>query len=862
MELIDAIKCALDGDAILFLGAGFSIGGKNKNNVELPSASKLSEIICKDMEIEVTDELTIASERYIRDIHKGKGLEKLIDLLKNNLTCLSTDKIQDTVIGLNWKRIYTTNYDDIVEVSSEKQGIKRKKITATIKKYSTNNLRGAIIHINGFIRNISSEKFYEEFKITDESYLRNGFFDTKWKTQFEGDIRNTGAIVFIGYSLKYDLELQKVLYSLKVSDKCIFVDISGLNDSQKYKISTFGTLYEGGAIGLAKEIEEVSKTYVGRNALDNLQGVKKISLNDYEEITFGTKEVLNLLDKGDYQRKLLRSIKKYYVRRDDIYETVLRILNDFSICILHSNFGNGKTITLEYLASELVEKFNVYILRESDYIQDDIRIICEDKSRINILLIDDYGMHLDVFKELRGEFPHNLRIIATARTSINDNLVYELTERLGYRHDSIFNYEIEELSKKDKKELIELLNKYHLWGKYARCNYSEKYKIINVKYKNRMSNIFYMLLDSGVIEEKIKDILDVAIKNKTVKKFIIAQTINIICKFKLQFHQLVSLTNINILALKDSCKDNKIREIYDVDKEIVSFKSAILAQYIIKKGNYKNEIRDTIIEIYKNAEKQDNKKYYLLKKLIISRSNIIEIFTGNNDDKNELETRIADFYEQIMNESQVEKNPFFWLQYAITMLNLGYYPRAKLYFDNAYSYAEELESFDCFQLNTHKARFLLEYKMKVDKSKNNAYKEFSEAHKMLVNNKDNRTKLSYVLKQVGLYYEYYQEFYESFEYDERIKFIVCLEEIKDKFIEYFNSINNNGKIEYPVKVAYKEYRQIFISLELYEKLLDIDLLYNSKLKEGDRMKVKSTILHKNIQITNDNKNRKKIELKK
>ena len=46
-----------------------------------------------------------------------------------------------------------------------------------------------------------------------------------------------------------------------------------------------------------------------------------------------------------------------------------------------------------------------------------------------------------------------------------------------------------------------------------------------------------------------------------------------------------------------------------------------------------------------------------------------------------------------------------------------------------------------------------------------------------------------------------------------------------------------AKIEYWVKVAYREYRKILINLELYNELLDIDLLYNSKLRKGDRMRV-------------------------
>lgn len=116
IELGTAIRHALDGNAILFLGAGFSIGrGANKINETLPNASKLSFQMC--------DEL---------------GIER----------------------------------------SSRKQNIERETITATIPKYSIDNIEGAIVHMNGNIIKITPEKFYDEFKITNESYLKQGFLES------------------------------------------------------------------------------------------------------------------------------------------------------------------------------------------------------------------------------------------------------------------------------------------------------------------------------------------------------------------------------------------------------------------------------------------------------------------------------------------------------------------------------------------------------------------------------------------------------------------------------------------------------------------------------------------------------------
>lgn len=82
MELGTAIRHALDGNAILFLGAGFSIGGTNKINETLPNASKLSFQMCDELSIERSDDLTLISERFIDDPTVGKGVDVLSLLFK------------------------------------------------------------------------------------------------------------------------------------------------------------------------------------------------------------------------------------------------------------------------------------------------------------------------------------------------------------------------------------------------------------------------------------------------------------------------------------------------------------------------------------------------------------------------------------------------------------------------------------------------------------------------------------------------------------------------------------------------------------------------------------------------------------
>lgn len=253
MELQDAIKHAIDGEAILFLGAGFSIGGKNKNNDELPTADELSRRMCRELGLEESNELSIVSDRFIDDPKVGRGVKALICFLKKELYCISTSEVQDDILKLPWMRVYTTNYDNIIEISSEKMKIDREVITATLPRRAVTSSMGAIVHMNGFIKGVDEEKFYNEFKISNSNYLKEGFLDSCWGGQFVKDINNCKAIIFVGYSMKYDLELQKIMNG-NIKEKAVFVDRQHISEEQAYIFGKWGKFCPIGAVGLMKEI--------------------------------------------------------------------------------------------------------------------------------------------------------------------------------------------------------------------------------------------------------------------------------------------------------------------------------------------------------------------------------------------------------------------------------------------------------------------------------------------------------------------------------------------------------------------------------------------------------------------------------
>ena len=144
------------GESILFLGAGFSVENKNAKGDLLPSGKRLSIELQQAANIQFPDEnigLDIASEYFIEKV----GKTKLVNFLKERFTVSDCFDWQKDLLALPWKRIYTTNYDNVLELASTLSNNHRRTIAVDSKLDNVDNLENTIIHINGFIDNITEE---------------------------------------------------------------------------------------------------------------------------------------------------------------------------------------------------------------------------------------------------------------------------------------------------------------------------------------------------------------------------------------------------------------------------------------------------------------------------------------------------------------------------------------------------------------------------------------------------------------------------------------------------------------------------------------------------------------------------------
>nr|MBC8506290.1 SIR2 family protein [Chloroflexota bacterium] len=190
---ITALQHALDGESILFVGAGFSIGAKNIQGQSLKSGPKLAELLCSEASLSDVTRLEDAAEDFI-DIF---GSDRLINLLQNQFSVHSVADYHIDLANISWKRIYTTNYDNVLETAYQRAG---KRLTTVSL---SNNIRDIVkghticVHLNGCISNLDRESVLHEIKLTDSSYLTSIVSESEWASLFRQDLSSQGQFFLL-----------------------------------------------------------------------------------------------------------------------------------------------------------------------------------------------------------------------------------------------------------------------------------------------------------------------------------------------------------------------------------------------------------------------------------------------------------------------------------------------------------------------------------------------------------------------------------------------------------------------------------------------------------------------------------------
>ena len=379
MELNEALELLLDGYAVLFTGAGFSLGAINLLGQPFKLSSQLTGDLAEECGLPDDIPLDDAADEYIR----LKGAEGLISKLNVEFRAKEVTSTHRLIAKVPWRRIYTTNYDNVLEKAYSEMNKSLKPVTLSdeARLRHDKETETLCVHLNGFIETVNKDTINSELKLTNSSYLTTSVKDSPWAAKLRADLELARAVFFIGYSLA-DIDIGRILVeSPELSGKSFFVVGSDPSATIVRRASRFGTVMSIDTDSFADLLAEKAEVYVPQSPDAHIgYSIKQFSIPDTQP-QFSDQSIFELLMWGRIESALvwhgLHEGNQYFLERAGAQN----ILNDLErgsrIAIVHSELGNGKTLLLEGLKCRALERgYQVYVasvrgldlLRELDQI--------------------------------------------------------------------------------------------------------------------------------------------------------------------------------------------------------------------------------------------------------------------------------------------------------------------------------------------------------------------------------------------------------------------------------------------------------------------------------------------------------------
>ena len=785
MELKEIIEKILTGNCILFTGSGFSFGAKNISDQNPKICCALTEFLYNECDIIENDfNLKSASEIY----SDTKGEFNLIDFLRKEYTIKEISQDHEFIASIPWKRIYTTNYDNVMELAFIKNKKLLTPITLSERIDHYKDKRTVCVHLNGYIERLTPNALYKDFKLTNSSYLTTDFINSSWIDLFRDDFESSSVVVFIGFSMNDDLDLSRIISTLSKRKNVLFVVKPGESKLNIKKLEKFGIPQDIGLNGFVTKIKEIKEIFSPPEFIQiEYKSFTKVNI-DYNAPKQKDIDNIDLFFKGNVNNALLHysllddSKYMYYIKRKEIDEVIGYINEGGRNILVHSDLGNGKTLYLKGLSDQLVKlDYDVYFFRKYfDQTSSEIEQICTS-SKKTVLIFENYSSHFDILKRISLFRTKDTIVIASERSTINDTVYFNLEEYIF--NDTYLTKDLNIIKNEEALKLSEILTTYGLWGKYASLSIERKRLLILNECNSSFRLLLLLLLDSPDIKDRFNHILlSIRDANESFFNATLLILASNIFDFQLEVDNLIYILDDELLNNPAFHNNDRLMEIIDFNESRIKVRSSILAHSLLVKNQFHNELIALLVQVVIRLDRRGfDKNNYRIIKSIVSFSRLQTIFNLNENPK--LKPLILNFFEAIKNTYFAKKNPFFWLQYAIARLSTRDYSISDLYFKTAYSFANEDSEFDTFQIDNHYARHILENEI-YNGDLDSCMEQFIKAHNLLMSKSDFNQNRHYPLRVAIIYGRFYDKFYGELKEKDKIVFLNSTNEISIKVSEY------------------------------------------------------------------------------
>jgi len=771
------------GRALLFIGAGFSLETKNVDGKSPPDAKHLAHEIARLSGMPDDDDLKYVSDRFLQ----YGDPQDLIRLLTRLYTVKDVTPAHSIITGASWRRIYTTNYDNSVELSARLAGSPYHGITIADAPSEYASRENICIHINGSIDRLTAETINAEFKLSRSSYVSSdSFLESSWHYIFKKDLEWCSGIFFVGYSL-YDMEVEKLLYeSPEFKEKTFFVLGESPTEKEIFTLSKYGCVLPIGVKGLARLIKEIE--YSGESDEFWLDAfVEKKITESEEEIT--DSEIWDFLLHGRINKSHIDLAitgiqeKKYLVVRHDVAAVAQHLMDGQSV-VVHSEFGNGKSVFLDEVASYLtIHGIQVFIFtdEDGDYIADIDKIIKANVSAV--LVVDGYTKQADLIKYYSENPSPRICLLLSDRTYAYEHSSGWLATNLP----TCVEYNIDLLTDDECKEVAAIVENLGKWDFAAGLSKDRKASIICKENNRQISHVLLVLFDAPQIRDRISHLLSPLFVNEKEKNTVFAICLLEVMDFPRTKSLISEVAGNNEIYSVRLWKNAEFRQLFTPRGEKIETKSSVFSLHLLRKHLSSSYITDRLlmsITHFNNVQDGGFVQKEIFKSLM--RFSFIERLLPEENKRNSL----VKFYEELkVRIPWLTKSPHYWLQYAMARMTFHELDKAEAYLKQAYAIAANKEGYDTSYLDAQQGRLYLLRSLE-NRDPASSYEQFANAHRIL-SPLDNNV---YKFRQVLAYEKIYLTKYPAFSKRNKVNFEhACKKMLDDTYIPVNNFQNIKGE---------------------------------------------------------------------
>lgn len=711
-ELPDTVwRAIFEKKAILFLGAGFSLETSsvtgdplvtaNKLKVKLGKLAGLDESICQKHDL-------MKMGTHVAKYHK----DEMVELLRKTFTVHETGPAQRNLVNQEWQRIYTTNYDNVIETAAaEMQRLLEPVVFSDEMPQKKDDI---CIHINGSVKNLNTSTLQSEFKLISKSYRDEDILKSPWYSFMVDDFRVASQIVVVGYSMNSD-HIINVLFGVPaMRKKLLFIQPEGLDPIDIDSFTDYGNLVMCGAEQFSMYLTERKASYeapVFSHRREDficfdysyrvVSEVSPLSFDDYVRFYF-----YGELKQAFFQKKTTGEYEALASR--DPLHSVLRDRESGKVFLVTAALGNGKTIFCEILRHELMETDThvFFFTAKRDGVEDEVREICRAyEGESCFVIMDDVYRNLDILRMFKLYDMRHITFLLTTRTSLAARACDGICDALGKNRKQIHTISLQSLSSDGCYEMAAILQSKNLlsdhyemvrWSTHELANYFEKEDHASI------GQILLDVFDKSVVKDHMEELIHgSAEEDSEFRDLLIGLLASAVWDLGLDSTMIFVLLDFDRARAFDTKEQEVLLELF-IDQNMDSYRpvSSIFAKAVLFKVFRPQEIMSTMermarrLQEFSNAD--DSCKSAM--KALLSHGSYKKMASSA-----EGRVAISHFYNSLRELSWYKENPFYWEEFALSYIDQKEYDSAEICLGTAESKAKAIPKFQPFQIMTIKA---------------------------------------------------------------------------------------------------------------------------------------------------------------